>query len=123
LLCQAIPTSCVDAAGGTADPTTTKSVSALVRTLQDFMSDVGHDDLDVLKIDVEGAENSVLEALVESNFMPFTQLLVQYHDRFPMGKKRARHGKLLKELDKVGFADLLSPNGDQERVYTKKADL
>jgi FkbM family methyltransferase len=108
-----------------ADPTMTQTVSAPVRTLQDFMSELGHDYLDVLKIDIEGAEYSVLESLIQSKFMPFTQLLVEYHDRFLMGnnEKRKRHLELLKKLDHAGFVELWSHNGGQERGYVKMADL
>ena len=42
---------------------------------------LGHDHIDVLKMDIEGAEYEVLEGLLESAIQP-TQLLVEFHHRF-----------------------------------------
>jgi FkbM family methyltransferase len=106
-----------------ADASMTRTVSASVRRLQDFMSELGHDYLDVLKIDIEGAEYDVLEALLREKYMPFTQLLVEYHDRFLEGKDKSRHTKLLKNLNDAGFIELWSQHGGQERGYVKASDL
>jgi len=102
---------------------TEKTVSAPVRTLQSFMNELGHDYLDVLKIDIEGSEYDVLETLMEQDFMPFTQLLVEYHDRFLKGKAKMRHQQLLKKLKQAGFVQLWSQNHGQERGYIKEKDL
>jgi FkbM family methyltransferase len=109
---------------------TTRTVKAPVRTLRAFMTQLGHEYLDVLKMDIEGAEYDVLEGLMRENFMPFTQLLVEYHDRF-LNKKnnnneeesRLRHDKLLRGLKEAGFVELWSQNGGQERGYIKERDL
>ncbi|KAG7360377.1 TPR domain protein [Nitzschia inconspicua] len=107
-----------------ADPDMTRTVSAPVRTLKDFMSELDHEYLDVLKIDIEGAEYDVLEGLIRDNYMPFTQLLVEYHDRFLKSEERIqRHDKLLRELEGAGFIELWSQNGGQERGYIKRNDL
>ena len=49
-----------------------------VTSLANCMADLGHDWVDVLKIDIEGAEWSVLKALLETGkALPFTQLQVR----------------------------------------------
>lgn len=103
----------------------TETVSAPVRTLKAFMTELGHEYLDILKIDIEGAEYDVLEGLIHDNFMPFTQLLVEYHDRFLKGeeRKQQRHANLLAGLQKAGFVELWSQNGGQERGYVKVNDM
>jgi FkbM family methyltransferase len=50
------------------------SLSSIVRNL-------GHDRIDLLKMDIEGAEYEVLEGLLASPVQP-TQLLVEFHHRF-----------------------------------------
>jgi FkbM family methyltransferase len=105
---------------------TTRTVKAPVRTLRDFMTQLGHEYLDVLKMDIEGAEYDVLEGLMRENFMPFTQLLVEYHDRFLIKseeRSRLRHDRLLRGLKEAGFVELWSQNGGQERGYIKESDL
>lgn len=42
---------------------------------------LGHDRIDVLKMDIEGAEYQVLDGLLSSPILP-TQLLVEFHHRF-----------------------------------------
>ncbi|GIS18490.1 MAG: hypothetical protein CM15mP120_04060 [Pseudomonadota bacterium] len=42
------------------------------------MRDLGHDHLDVLKMDIEGAEYAVLDDMLQSNILP-DQLLVEFH--------------------------------------------
>ncbi len=49
---------------------------------------LGHDKVDLMKMDIEGAEYEVLEALLASPMKPI-QLLVEFHHRFPgFGLKR-----------------------------------
>jgi FkbM family methyltransferase len=111
----------------TSTNSTTRTVKAPVRTLRDFMAQLGHEYLDVLKMDIEGAEYDVLEGLMRENFMPFTQLLVEYHDRFLTKSEeegsQLRHDKLLRGLKEAGFVELWSQNGGQERGYIKERDL
>jgi FkbM family methyltransferase len=43
---------------------------------------LGHDRIDLMKMDIEGAEYEVLDGLLSSSIKP-TQLLVEFHHRFP----------------------------------------
>ena len=45
------------------------------------MREFGHDHIDLMKMDVEGAEYAVIDSLVESTVRP-RQLLVEFHHRF-----------------------------------------
>jgi FkbM family methyltransferase len=49
-----------------------------VKRLATVMKELGHDRLDVLKIDIEGAEYAVLEDLLATGVLP-KQLLVEFH--------------------------------------------
>lgn len=46
------------------------------------MRDLGHDTIDLVKMDIEGAEYQVLEDIINSKIFP-TQILVEFHHRFP----------------------------------------
>jgi len=54
-----------------------------LKSLSDIMLDLGHDHIDVLKMDIEGAEYEVIQGLVKSN-IKIGQILIEFHDRlFP----------------------------------------
>ena len=56
-------------------------VSLPVRRLTTLMAERGHDRIDVLKMDVEGAEYGVLDDLLAAD-IPIGQVLVEFHHHF-----------------------------------------
>ncbi len=65
-------------------------VEAPVRRLATLMQQLGHERLDVLKIDVEGGEYDVIDDLLRCQ-IPVGQLLVEFHHHFPgVGIERTR---------------------------------
>ena len=62
---------------------------------------LGHQRIDLLKMDIEGAEYEVLEGLLESPIKP-TQLLVEFHHRFP-GIGLDRTVDLIERLQRDGY--------------------
>ena len=106
-----------------ADARMTRQVQAQVNTLQNWMTERSHTYLDILKIDIEGSEYDVLEALIEQDFLPFTQLLVEFHNRMLPVAERSRHTDILQALQAKGFAPLWSIHGGQEQGFVKLADL
>jgi FkbM family methyltransferase len=53
-----------------------------VKRLATIMAELGHTRIDLLKMDIEGAEYEVIDDLVKSSLRP-AQLLVEFHHRFP----------------------------------------
>jgi FkbM family methyltransferase len=51
-------------------------------SIPSLLTKLGHDRIDLLKIDIEGAEYEVLDTLIASSIRP-QQLLVEFHHRFP----------------------------------------
>lgn len=49
-----------------------------VRRLETLMKELGHDHIDVLKMDIEGGEYAVIEDLLKGSIRP-KQILVEYH--------------------------------------------
>ncbi len=46
------------------------------------MRELGHEHIDILKMDIEGAEYDVIDDIYKSGIRP-RQLLVEFHHRFP----------------------------------------
>jgi len=63
-------------------PGQTPSHRVAARRLRSVMRELGHDRIDILKMDIEGAEYDVLQDLLEER-IPVRQLLVEFHHRFP----------------------------------------
>ena len=64
------------------------SVEAPVRRLATIMRELGHDRIDLLKLDIDGGEYDVIDDIIESGIRP-RQLLVEFHHMFstiPMKK-------------------------------------
>jgi len=52
-----------------------------VKTLADTMKELEHKHIDILKMDIEGAEYDVIDHILNTK-VSITQLLVEFHDRF-----------------------------------------
>lgn len=71
---------------------------APVKSLRTIMGDLGHTSLDLLKIDIEGAEYEVLEALFESEVRP-NILCVEFDQPVPFSKPVA----MVRRLAAAGY--------------------
>lgn len=60
-------------------PNTRGSHQLAVKTLKSMMKELGHNHLDVLKIDIEGLEYDVIPTLLD---VPVKQLMIEFHSRF-----------------------------------------
>jgi len=58
-----------------------RHVSAPVQTLQTLMAMLGHDHLDLLKLDIEGGEYEVIENMLADR-ISIRQLLVEFHHNY-----------------------------------------
>jgi FkbM family methyltransferase len=83
-----------------------------VRKLETIVNDLGHKNIDVLKIDIEGEEYEVITDLLQSEIRP-KQFLVEFHHRFAdIGLDSTK--KAIESLRKEGYKVLaVSPNGEE----------
>jgi FkbM family methyltransferase len=72
-----------------------------MKRLDTIMRELGHDRVDLLKLDIEGAEYEVIEALELSATRP-RQILVEFHHRFP-GAGIAKTKAALSALRRTGY--------------------
>jgi FkbM family methyltransferase len=66
-----------------------------------LMSRLGHRQIDLIKIDIEGAEYEVLDSLLAHKIYP-RQILVEFHHRFP-GFGLAKTAKTIADLRAAGY--------------------
>ncbi|MBZ9937145.1 FkbM family methyltransferase, partial [Mesorhizobium sp. BR1-1-16] len=82
--------------------TAAHAVTVPVKRLATITHELGHDHVDILKMDIEGAEYQVVTDLLASTIRP-SQLLVEYHHRFP-GVGIARSKASIAALRAAGYA-------------------
>lgn len=89
-------------------------------TVESMAKKLGHEKIDVLKIDIEGAEYDVIDSLLSSNLRP-KQILVEFHHRFKgIGKEKTI--KAIKSLRENDYLIAhLSPTGREICFVNKHA--
>ncbi len=86
-------------------PKTTHAAPAFeaeFKTLDVIMNELGHENIDVLKMDIEGSEYGVVSDLVKKKIFP-KQLLVEYHHGMYPGLTRKDTLDSINELHKAGY--------------------
>lgn len=88
------------------------SIELPVYRLATIMKMLGHSDIDLLKMDIEGAEYVVLADLLTSQIRP-RQILVEFHHRWPeVGIEKTRQAILA--LNRAGYEIFnVSPSGEE----------
>jgi FkbM family methyltransferase len=89
-----------------------QAVEAPVYRLRTIMKLLGHEAIDLLKMDIEGAEYEVIADLITSG-VKVRQLLVEFHHRWrEVGAKKTR--KAIRDLNQAGFRIFnVSPTGSE----------
>jgi FkbM family methyltransferase len=81
--------------------TAEKAINVPVKKLKTIMTELRHGRIDILKMDIEGAELQVLRDLLNSEIRP-TQILVEFHHRFPnVGVRKTKES--IQDLRKGGY--------------------
>jgi FkbM family methyltransferase len=96
------------------------SISVPMKRLTTIMRELGHARIDLLKLDIEGAEYGVIDELGEFGIRP-QQLLVEFHHRFPgVGVQKSRDAiAVLKSLGYGLFS--VSPTGEEYSFFLRTA--
>jgi len=89
---------------------TSKSIEVPVYRLTTIMKMLGHNKIDLLKMDIEGAEYGVIQDLKDSN-ISISQLCLEFHHRWPeVGIKKTK--KAISQINIMGFKIFdVSPSG------------
>ena len=87
--------------------------------LTSIMKMLGHKQIDLLKMDIEGAEYRVLADIL-SQQIPIKQLLVEFHHRWPeVGVEKTRQA--IRSLNCAGYQIFsVSPNGEEYSFVSRE---
>ena len=101
-------------------PSTKKnSITVPVKKLETIMKELGHNEIDILKMDIEGAEYQAIDHMSKSNIRP-AQLLVEFHHRFPnVGLKKTKD--MVNKLRKMGYCLFSVSSSGEEFCFIHKA--
>jgi hypothetical protein len=81
------------------------------------MQKLGHQKIDILKMDIEGAEYQVIEDLLKSG-ISVNQLLIEFHHRFPfVGVQKTKDA--IKALNNAGYAIMAISRSGEEYTFIK----
>lgn len=89
-----------------------KGIEAPVKRLQTIIHELGHERIDVLKLDIEGGEYEVIDDMLASKIFP-RQLLVEFHHRWKgIGMQKTKDA--VDGLHKAGYKIFyISPSGEE----------
>lgn len=93
------------------------AVEIPVKKLSTIMSDLNHKHIDILKMDIEGAEYDVIDDLLESQ-LDVKQLLVEFHHRFETIGTGASE-KIIKKLNDHGYKIFFISEKGREYSFLK----
>jgi FkbM family methyltransferase len=94
------------------DCTVDRTMTVEGRTLDAILTEVGEPSIDVLKMDIEGAELDILADLTESVARRVAQLTVEFHTDAVFGFGRSdRAADVFRHLRKLGFRSFDFSNG------------
>jgi FkbM family methyltransferase len=95
--------------------TSTNAISVPVKKLDTIMKELGHNDIDILKMDIEGAEYEVIDDIFKSDIRP-KQILVEFHHRFPgVGIKKTKNA--IGRLRSMGYQLFSISNSKEEYCF------
>lgn len=78
-----------------------RAITVQLKSLPDIARELGHDRIDVFKMDIEGGEYAVLDSILSSPVW-IGQLLLEFHERF-FDDGRARTEAVIEKLRRQGF--------------------
>jgi|SRR5438876_3518250 len=98
-----------------------RAIQVPVHRLTTIMEKLEHDHIDVLKMDIEGAEYGVIADLLSCE-ISVDQLLIEFHHRWPeVGVDKTKHA--IRGLNETGYRIFnISPTGEEYSFSRNRAD-
>lgn len=99
------------------EATGSSAIEVEIRSLPTVLRELGHDRIDVLKMDIEGAEYEVLDDVL-GHRLRVRQILVEFHHRFPeVGLDRTR--RAVAALNAAGYRIFFSSESGEEYSFIR----
>jgi FkbM family methyltransferase len=90
-----------------------------VKKLSTIMKELGHKRIDILKMDVEGAEYQVIDDLAHSSIRPH-QILIEFHHRFPgVGIEKSKEA--IAKIRNMGYLLFSISASNEEFCFIKRS--
>jgi FkbM family methyltransferase len=90
-----------------------------VKRLETIVKQLGHERIDILKMDIEGAEYDVIDDMSKSAIRPH-QILVEFHYRFPgVGIKKTKES--IEKIKSLGYQLFSVSNTNEEFCFVRKS--
>ena len=103
----------------TRSSTKDRAIQVEVRRLETIMQELGHSRIDLLKMDIEGAEYDVIDDVLRSR-LRIPQILVEFHHRFPgVGIERSR--RAVDQLNAAGYRIFFAAENGEEYSFIRQA--
>lgn len=100
--------------------TRTKAISVPVKTLSTIMRELGHSHIDIIKMDIEGAEYDVINDIYKSDIRP-EQILVEFHHRFAgVGVKKTKEA--VKKIKSMGYQLFSVSATNEEYCFIRRSN-
>lgn len=100
------------------DETSKDSIDVKVKKLETILKELNHSHIDLLKMDIEGAEYQVIDSLIKSNIRP-KQLLIEFHHRFPsVGINKSKNA--IRQLSEIGYLIFSVSDSGEEYSFIHK---
>ena len=97
---------------------TQDAIQVPTKRLRTIMDELGHSKIDVLKMDVEGSEYTVIDDMINSDIFP-KQLLIEFHHRFPnIGVEMTRNA--ISKIRRRGYGLAFVSETGEEFLFIKK---
>jgi FkbM family methyltransferase len=101
--------------------TSDRAISVPVKKLATIMKELGHARIDVMKMDIEGAEYDVLEDISKCGIRP-RQILVEFHHRFPdVGITKTKEA--IRMIRSIGYQLFHVSDNHEEFGFALKKDV
>ena len=95
-----------------------RALNFSVKRLQTIMDLLGHTHIDILKMDIEGAEYGVIQDMRKCNIRP-DQILVEFHHRFP-GVGIVKTKAAISEIKGMGYVLFAVSCSGEEFSFVRK---
>lgn len=97
------------------------TLTVVARSIPSLLRELGHEKIDLLKMDIEGTEYEVISDLLK-NEVPVEEITVELHGRFFMDS-RARNQRLKRELSQAGYVPIYNKPfwGGNEVTFLSKS--
>ncbi len=102
----------------TRDVTADGKIEVAVQRLKTIMATLGHKKIDILKMDIEGTEYSVLKDILAGDF-EIEQILVEFHHRFPEVSVAETAGAI-KALNEKGYRLFYAAPSGEEYCFIRR---